>query len=68
MKAIIIFLISLILTPFSVLAHADDLSEGSHHMMNMTGGWWWAGWVFMVLFWILIALGIIALIKWIVKK
>lgn len=68
MKSKLIFLIVSILAPISVFAHSVDLSEGSEHMMNMSGWWGWTGWTFMVLFWLLIVLGIIALMKWIVKK
>ena len=35
---------------------------------GMGTGWSWLGWIFMILFWILVVLSIIALIKWIIKK
>lgn len=52
---------------------------GGNNMMSMMGnwsnnnsmmsGWWgWSGWFFMIFFWVLLILGVIALIKWIVKK
>jgi hypothetical protein len=72
MKSKIIFLIILILLPLSALAHIVDEVAGrdGHNSMMMTMNNWCGGfgWIFMILFWLLIILGIIALIKWIIKK
>jgi len=71
----IIFLTVLILLPVMVFAHTGDGEETGH--MNMMGdmmdwGSWGLGfgygWIFMILFWVLIITGIIALIKWIVDS
>ena len=62
-----------ILTSFPKIILAHGAEEDDHHSMmeNMTD-WnnWWPGfgWVLMVLLWILIILGVIALAKWIIKK
>lgn len=70
MKNKTILLIALMLAPFSVSAHSDDLpGQSAYSMINMMGNWWnWSGWLMMISFWILIVLGIIALVKWIIKK
>lgn len=50
--------------------------DGNSTMGNMMGwnnlgmgsGWGWFGWAFMILFWILIIIAIIALIKWLINQ
>ena len=55
----------LLVFPLLVSAHGDEL-DGHHGMMGYGMGWF--GWTFMVLFWILLALGIAVLVKWLIKK
>lgn len=39
-----------------------------YNMMGNFGYWGLFGWIMMVLFWILIIVGVVALIKWIVEQ
>jgi len=66
-KFIIPFIVlSVLISPIIVLANGDD-SEHHYGMMNMGAGWSWFGWVWMILVLIAVIVGIIALVKYIIK-
>jgi len=61
----LLIILIVLIVPIIVFANGDD----SHYRMmgdwNIMGfGWGWLGWIFMILFWILIVLAIVVLIKW----
>ena len=72
MKKIFILIILIIAAPLAVFADTGQGMNGDHNMMKNMMGWgsWGAGfgWIFMVSVWILVILGIIALIKWLIDS
>lgn len=39
-----------------------------YNMMGNFGSWGWFGWILMILFWVLVIVGIIILIKWLINE
>ena len=63
---------SLLVYPWETFAHGQE-QEGHQHMMDMMfggGGFGMmgTGWVLMFIFWIIVVVGIVALIVWLVNK
>ena len=66
-KIILITILMFLLLPVLSFANGGDLDSEHHGMMNMGTGWNWFGWVWMVLVLIAVVVGIIALVKYIIK-
>jgi len=70
MKRIFLFLVIFFIFPSIGFANGEDCClDGFNHMMNfsfMPLGWF--GGIFMLLFWVVVIFGIIALIKWITDQ
>ncbi len=45
-----------------------DFNSGGGMMGGYNGGYYWFGWVTMILVWALLILGIIALVRWLKKN
>lgn len=69
MKEIIFAVFLALFSPFAALAHTSDDDFGRHMMSEngwgMMGGFGWFG---MFLFWILLIIGIVVLIKWLAEQ
>lgn len=69
----LIVLINLLL-PLLVFAHTGDgddhhyMMDGINGMMTNFGAWGWLGLILMILLWVLLVVGIIALIKWLINQ
>ncbi len=66
-KFIFITILIVLLLPVISFANGGDLDSEHHGMMNMGAGWTWFGWVWMILVLIAVIVGIIALVKYIIK-
>ena len=60
-------LIATVALPTFILANGDhDLTM--NNMMGNFGAWGWLGLILMILLWVLLVVGIIALIKWLINQ
>lgn len=74
MKKLFYLTFLFLLIPVVTSAHSENDNLSHQNMMTgmMSGNTWsivsWFGWIFMILFWVIIIIGIIALIRWLINQ